>query len=349
MKRLAALDAIELVRPALASSDVVPIFTCLCFQAGTVYAYNDQLGIRAPIPELKAEFAVNGDALTGLLKNSKAKDLEFDLQDDGNLLMKLGGSRGNLPFKTPDEFLFDEPEDKWDAEIKIDVEMLKGLKLCLTTSSVDHSLPALMGVVLKIEGGTIKLYSCNGDATSRYDPKIDGVEGDDTQFTMPNDFCSALMKVFDKALVEGTLQVNDEWAKATFGEYSVYGRVIVPPSDSLDHAKLLAEALPDDTPFIEIPKSFDMALSRARVISDKEGGSTHLSLKEGKIKMNTESSMGDIRDAFNVKGDHPDISLGVSAKLIQEAVSVCEEMALMETCTAFRSPSFLQVIGNLGD
>lgn len=336
MNRLELVNKLELVGRALAPNDLIPIFTCFCFTGTHVYANNDSIAIKAPCMT-DAPFAVNGHTLLGLLRASQSEDVIFKLGDEHEVLVTAGKSKFKLPYHTEDEFLFKEPEGNWDVSIVVDPKLTQGLGACLQTASRDAATqPAFVGVWLK-RGST--LYSCDGDALSRFSLAPEFNIGN---FMMPNAFCETLLKIGSG----GALTLNPEWAKATLGEYEVFGRLIV-SNDPLDHEKLIADSLKGVLVPTPIPEGLIHALERAKVVALPESKPTQFTVADGKLHLLTDTSFGVVRDVLPFQ--HPDVVALVSAELMQRAVSLTTEMAIMENACTFRNDDGLwRLLSNYG-
>jgi len=343
MIRSELVGILELVGRALADQPMVPIFTCYCFTGTHVLAYNDAIGIVAPC-QSKEVFAVNGKTLLGLLKNSLAKDVEFTLEEH-DCVIKAGRSTFRLPWFKQDEFLFEEPTDKWLAKIAINDEMLWGLSACLQTASKDNTQNALMGVCLN--GVQHTLYSCDGDAVTRY--TLNKNQKSAIVAMIPSAFVETVLKiaeVVDAVVGAWELDVNHEWAKAVIGEYVVYGRLIE-NAEPFDHAKEIKntiEVMPEFTP---IPKGLSHALARALVVGAPESKPTRLMVRDGRLRLLTEGAMGVVRDSLQYV-HRSEVQANVNAEFVQRAIGLCDEMAILENCTVYKKGTVLfQLIGNM--
>jgi len=337
MKRVELVKTLELLKPALADNNMVPVYQCFMFSGETVTATNDQIAI---IAKCKTEqpFAVKGDILFGLLSNSRAEDVTFTLETH-DCVIKAAKSTWRLPYLYKDAFLFEDPKFSTGTRLPIDAEFLEGLQACLLTSSKDNTQPALMGVTLH---GGATLFSCDGDAVTRSVQRVQGNNEPDR--LMPNGFCEAVVKVaIDSGAKSGSLLLGGEWVSAVFSSgYLVYGR-IVKVDKPIDHNKLISDTLTVKNArpkYQPIPKGLDNALSRARVVADPETGKTVLTVEGNRLKLTTETSVGVVRDSVPI-GNHEPVTANVSAALVQRAISLCDKIAILENCCAFNSNSGL--------
>ena len=345
MKRKDITKTLELVKPATSDQLPVPIFNDFIFGGGVVYAWNDQLAIMGPCP-IQEYFAVKGATLFGFLTNSRAKEVSFTISGD-DIIIKTGKSKMTMPYSIRDTFLFEEPDDNWDVELQITPELMEGIKICLVTSSEDFSLPALMGVSVIITKN-VHLYSCDSDAVSRYLIGKAKKKMNEGYYTLPNEFCHSFMRVFNKsAAASGVISINKEWAKAEFNnKYKVYGRVIE-NDDPINYEKLIARTLKSEPDYIKIPKGLNYALLRARVVADVESKRTIFNIKDNKLRLNTETEIGNVKDVVKLREDHPDIEVAVNSSLVQRSTLLCEQMAILDNCTCYKSGATLfQILSN---
>jgi DNA polymerase III sliding clamp (beta) subunit (PCNA family) len=344
MNRTELVAKLELVSYALAQNNLVPVFECFCFNTKTVSCYNDALAIIAPC-KTKDAFAVNGSTLLGLLKNSHADEVEFSIENKEDVSIKTGKSRFKLPYFTKNEFLFEPVDDTWDNSLPIDEAFLKGLEACLLTSSRDLAQPAWLGVSLQPKGKRMALYSCDGDGVTRH---VTGTKATDVTAMLPNAFCEAVLRTCKETDCKtGTLSINADWAKADLGAYIILGRLIE-ISTPVDFEHEIENTLKGEPAFIPLPKGLDHALSRARVIADPESAKTSLEVGEGKLYLYTETQMGLVKDVLPCP-KHAEVTADVFAAMVQRAIGLCDEIAILDGCTVYRQGETLfMVVSNMG-
>lgn len=348
MDRKELVKTLELVQPGLADNNLVEVFTCFMFGKGTISAYNDEIGVVAKAPYDDEAFAVSGRTFLDLMKNSGGDDVEISIEDEVAII--VGKSNFRLPFFRESDWLFTEPaKEKWLAEATISETLLQGVKVCLTTASRDHTSPALMGICFNLESDGI--FSCDGDAVTCIagggSLKGKGV------YVVPNAFCDTVLKICEETkTVKGRILLNEGWAKAVLGDFTIYGRVIAQKDKPLDHAALIKKTLHANgevVEYVDLPEGLSEALSRARVLADPESAKTSLVVKGNKLKMVTQSRMGIVEDELGLKG-HPAVEAHVHASLVQRSIGVCTRFSIRENCTAYRlDDRILQVVSNIGE
>jgi DNA polymerase III sliding clamp (beta) subunit (PCNA family) len=347
MNREELVATLEILSPALASDSSVPMFENYCFDKKTVLGYNDRLGIVAPCKTTEA-FAVNGKVLLGLLKNSHSDDVGFLIEDKHDITVKAGKSRFHLPFMPAEDFLFKAPTGKISLEVPVDDTLLPGLEACLLTSSKDLTQEALLGVTLKPgPSKTMAFYSCDGDAVTRFllKAKITNLEA-----LLPNEFCEAFVRTVTETKSDFVFLkiIGDEWAWVhTNTGIDIYGRLLK-PDNPLDHEELITKTVKGKITFNPVPKALEHALSRARIVADPESAKTELEVSDGKLLLHTSTHMGIVNDSMTWR-EHPEVKADVSAMLVQRAIGLCDEMAVLERCTAYRKGQSLFIVAsNMG-
>lgn len=337
MNRSKLVSILELIKPALSKDNTVPVFQCFTFEQGFITAYNDTIAIIGPT-ECEDKFGVHGNTLLGLLSSSTTEEVELSL-DKNDLVLKMGKSIGRLPYIPRSDFLFEEPNGKWEIT-PITISVIEALTLCLETVSSDETQLALHGVT--IEGDT--MYSCNGDTITRV--RLKNSIGT-SRILLPTAFVSGILNLWKLLeLTKGQLQFNDEWVMANFNEWAVYGRILK-IDKPIDFDALITQAMKGKAKTVPWPKALHGALARARILADPESKRTDLTVTKGNLRLRTETPMGEVKD--EIKLEHPDITTMINASHVQRALMVCDQIAFLESCTVLeKAPSLLMIVSNMG-
>jgi len=337
MNRAELVKTLELVKPALAVTNMIPIFQCFTFTGRFVSAYNDTIAILGPA-DTEESFGIHGNTLLGLLSNSQAETLSLSLEHD-TAILKLGKTVSKLPFQPEENFLFKEPNDDWEFKIQITESFIEALKLCLKTVSSDTTQAALLGITLEND----LMYSCNGDCLTRVKLK-NKVK---SRVLMQTAFCEAVVKLWSSlTMTGGFLRFNTEWVYADLGAWVVYGRILE-ISEPIDFVRLIKSTIKDKLPpCYPFPDGFSEALSRARVLADPESQKTIVTITKGKMTLVTETHMGEIKDDFKLEG-HLDVVANINASHLQKALDSCIGMAFLEKCVVLEAPDVFKLVSNM--
>src|ERR1700719_4260008 len=266
MNRQDLINTLDVVGRALERNNVLPIYEFFCFTGETVFAFSDAFGVVGKC-KVKTPFGVHGPTTLGLLKASKSKDVEIKLTKDNHVQIIAGTSEYKLPYKTPDEFAWKEPEFEADTYGE---SILAAIESCLTTCSPDLALEAFNRVNITEYQGNIAVYATDGDALTRYVTNIKAASKVD--ICLSRDFCDAIIKIG----LGGHLQVGKEWVCLITEDFKVYGHNLGP--STLKYEDEIAKVGADNSKgFAAIPiKELDEALTRARVVADIETSPTTL-------------------------------------------------------------------------
>lgn len=338
MNRSELVKTLELLKPALATTNMVPVFQCFTFAEDSVAAYDDKIAIVGPC-EFGTPCGVHGSTILGLLSNSKAEEVGFEL-DENAITMTLGKSVSKLPYYAEENFIFKEPDDSWAFKIPFTTGLYDAIKLCLETVSTDSTQAALMGITVQGD----KMFSCNGDTVTRVQLKHGAGKN---RVLMSTQFCSAVVKLWSTLdVTKGALHFSDDWAYADFGEWSVYGRILE-IADPIDFNALIKQHVKTETATQTVPDDFAGALSRARVLADPESQKTVITVTKGKLKIVTQTHMGEIKDELVLKG-HPDGEGNVNAAHLLQAIQHCDQIAFHDNCTVLeKAPDVFMLVSNM--
>lgn len=338
MNRAELVKTLELIKPALARTNMVPVFECFTFtNTGHVSAYDDTIAIIG-LSELEESFGIHGNTLLGLLSNSSVEEVDISFKQD-TATVTMGKSVSKLPMVPEENFIFKRPNEKWAFKMPFTESLNAAMKLCLDTVSTDTTQAGLQGITIQGD----KMYSCNSDSLTRIQLK----QGGKGRILMPTPFCEAVIRLWkETALTKGELCFNDEWVFADFGDWEIYGRVLEVP-EPIDFEALIKKTIKTKTPVQALPENFSEALSRARVLADPESQKTTIRIAGGKLKMLTETHMGEIKDEFILKG-HPDVEANVNAGHLQKAIESCDLIAFHNNCAVLeRAPDVLLLVSNM--
>jgi len=147
VKRKKLLEVLRMVKPGLATKEVVEQSVCFAFQNGRVYTYNDEISISHPT-EVVASGAVQAEELFSTL--SKSKDEELDISATASEFQIKGkrmkaGIRLEAEIKLPLTEI-DLPKKKDWKELPGD--FVEGVKFCLFSCGTDMTKPVLMCIFL---------------------------------------------------------------------------------------------------------------------------------------------------------------------------------------------------------
>jgi DNA polymerase-3 subunit beta len=320
MKRTDLVARLELVSPALAGNDILPITTHLWFKDDRVTAYNGHVAISAPCA-IGFEGAVPGAMLLNLLKASPAKEVTFE-GGKKELSIKAASSRFHLATMPSSDFadVFQMPPRPdetraLDAKAK---DFIACLSSCMRSVSTDTSIPDQLGITLMPGNGHLAFYASNGVTLSRAELRL---KKGDTQFPrraiLPSLFCKQVLALSDGKPIR--LDVTKKHAMfAAPGNVSLFGSLVVseqplPYDQTFNH---LHPADEDDRMVPIVPK-LARILERACIVAS-DNTRTWITVEDDRAKFATESAMGHrVYDTLELPKGHPKVTLDIEPKWVR--------------------------------
>lgn len=348
MKRKKLLERLEMVAPALASSDFVPIMTHFWFTGSHVIAYDDTIGISV---SLKTDFkgAVPGTILLNLLKNSRAKMLEFRPNTEGAKITIRAGtkkSRWNLALLPPEEFLFKFPKKLGKVSV-VKKEFLEAVEWCLASIGDDTSTPDQLGITLVFYKEHVELYSTN-DATFSRAVWNGNCRAASPRLILPTAFCRLLVRI--QTPYKNSKKKKKEVISISFSEDAVlvslgesgmriFGR-LVNSEKPLNFKEILDQYYTKkiQRKLVSIPDNIQGVIERAMVVTESYGdpGFTKIHIEKGRGSFVSATSRGVVKDVVQFGAKHPDSEIVVDPKLFRSMLKVCDKMLITNSCVMFR-------------
>lgn len=133
--------ALEIVRPGLASKEIIEQTTNFAFLGDRVVTYNDAISLSHPIKGLELTGAVQAEPLYEFLKRAKGKEIDIEVSEN-ELKLKVGRSKAGLTLTAEIVLPLDEvsEEKEWHD---LPEEFSDNLMFVRGSASRDMSRPVL--------------------------------------------------------------------------------------------------------------------------------------------------------------------------------------------------------------
>lgn len=144
------LEALEIVKPGLASKEIIEQSTSFAFIGDRVITYNDEISISHPIEGLNLQGAIEAPNLYKFL--GKIKDEVLDFEPKGNeIILKTGRAKAGLLLHAEIKLPLEEVsgKKKW---IDLPENFNKFISFAMTSCSKDMSRPVLTCVHINQTG-----------------------------------------------------------------------------------------------------------------------------------------------------------------------------------------------------
>lgn len=352
MKRSDLIDKLETVEPAISSNPIIPLMLHYWFTGEELMAFNDQIALTVPF-RTRFRGAVS-KKLSALLKASSFESVNVSSQD-GNLLVKEA-ENGRTAVKLamlPPDFPFTMPTMSRDGRFPRLDEIAGAIKHCLLSAvGSDTSVPEHLGITTFVDDRQLTFYSTDSNTMCRSRIRADGVTME--RAILGSEFCRQLVRLYGSgdeakgpyafAIAERSVGTGRErYALFAAGDIRLFGRIIGSASP-LNFPSVIASLLPsrlDD--LIEVPPSFGSALDRASIVCDAERKSMKIVVRDGGMRLLSQTETEEVQDAIAIDRSHPDVSVMVEPKMLRKGGSF-EKMLIKDNCVIMSSGPMLFLV-----
>ena len=189
------IKALEIVKPGLASKEMIEQSTSFAFMGGRVVTYNDEISISHPVEDMDITGAVKADELYKLLGKLKTKTIQLVIKNN-EIRLKSGKALAGITLQEEIQLPLEELGDfgEW---FPVPALLMEALHFCMFSASVDMSRPVLTCVHVSDSGF---VESCNNFRLTRYELGEESPVGD---FLIPVSSVKSLVKYSITQLASG--------------------------------------------------------------------------------------------------------------------------------------------------
>lgn len=341
--RVKMLEALNLVKPALASKDLIEELCHVWFDGKTVTAYNDaDLGIQAPF-ESPFKGGIRGALLLGLLHNSRAKEVVFEHQEEGKVLLKAARAKVNLAVLDPERAVYELPKPS-DTTYEFDEHFITAMKLVMVSVGNDTSIPEKMGVTLLVADGYIYLHTTDSKTIASAEVPIEKKNlkalKAGSRYILPTAFCEQMIRLCPAG---GVLDLQRDIVTAENADgIFIWARLAEQGERSFDFDGAYSKYLkfPKGTEF-ELPSRLALALERTLTMLDGlPDEPADVTVDAGKLRLEVEiEGRGNYKDSVDIPESVPDVKIKVNPALIKRAFSQSDHIAITDRVVYMRGPN----------
>ena len=312
-------EALEIVKPGLASKEMIEQSTSFCFLGNKVVTYNDEISISHPI-DLDLTGAVNAAELYAFVM--KAKETELDLTvTDNEILIKSGRSRAGLKLQFEIKLPLEEIGQikKWK---KLPEDFAVGLKFAMGAASRDMSSPLLTCVQCKEN----TLIGCDNFRIAKFElsEKIPVQE-----FLLPADTATKVTK-----LLPGEIALSEGWVHFKTNTGTILSCRIFE-----DQYPDIEKYLKGEGKGLTFPKNTNEILERAGVFAKRDhtlDEMIEISINKGRFQIKAESETGWFKETEKVDYKE-EIQFKITPYLLRDILNETLNGVIMENKLLFSS------------
>lgn len=336
-ERKELLESLKLVEPALARDPPTPVLSHLCFEDGTVTAFDDMVALRAPCGCLDIHGAVPGEKMISLLSMSRVKEMTAEVADD-TLQLKLGRTRINLTMLPPTDFLFREPECT-GPDLVLKEAIIRVLKLASRSVDKEASSGSRFGITMVFGKKKMTVYASDSftifravlDHTS---PKLAG-----TSLILPERFYKQLLNldantrlvITDHDDLKGVAKGVDLFGKRLHG------------ADQAQFESVFTDFRVDKMHKDDVPESLARSLRRALVVTKEN---TEFRYSGGKLKLTTKVPGCELIDVCKIDLGPDDVTTFTCAEYVLRFLDEANRIGIGPHCIILQGPGFDVMVGS---
>lgn len=319
------LIALEIVKPGLASKELIEQSTSFCFISGSVVTYNDRISVSCPVEDLELEGAVNATELYAYIKKVKQDEITAEIEDS-EILLKAGRSKVGLTLH--EEIVLPVKEigeiKKWK---KLPDDFAAGLHLTMGSCSRNMSDPVLTCVHInkdRLEGSDNMRIS-DYTLISKVPVKA---------FLLPADTCAQVVK-----MVPSEIAAGEGW---------VHFRS--PQNGAVLSCRIFEEEYPDVKQFLDVegiditfPKNLPKLIDKAGIFSKRDhtlDETIEIKIESNKLFVSSKSDSGWFKESVRIlyKGD--DIEFSITPYLLQDILKQTFTGVISDNCLLFKGENW---------
>jgi DNA polymerase III sliding clamp (beta) subunit (PCNA family) len=312
--------ALDLVKPGLASKELIEQSTSFAFIDGCVKTFNDEISVSHPIKDLQLEGAVKAEEFYKLISKIKKDEIEMDIT---NSEIHFKASRTKAGLTLQNEILLPiESIGKRGKWMELPEDFLRYLSLAMGACGRDMSQPILTCINVQqdskiIGSDSYKMMICEMEMEMPVD-----------SFLLPAAAALDVLKLKPVKIAEG-----DGWIHFQTKEKTEIS------------CRIFEDEYPDISPFemvegisLSFPKSMQEILERAWVFAKRDhilDEQITITFAENRMKVKSKSETGWIEDEVNVKYDDTPVEFSITPYLLQDILKETNEFILSDNALKF--------------
>jgi len=282
------MNALEIVKPGLASNELIEQSTSFAFMNGRVVTYNDEISISHPIADMDITGAIKAEELYKLLGKIKKDTIQIAITDT-ELRINAGKSKAGLTLQQTIKLPLEELGDlgKWR---KIPEKLMLAIATTIFSCSTNSATPKMTCIHVTKEG---EVESCDNYRLTQFHT---GQKLPIASFLLPASSAKALIGYSVTHISEGQGWVHFKTAEDTIFSCRIF------EDDYPDlTAPLTVEGIS-----LQFPKSLKEVLDRAAVFAKREDtadDSVQVDLSaDGTLKIGSKDITGWFEESTTIKG-----------------------------------------------
>ncbi len=328
MKREDLLHALEIVKPGLASKEMIEQSTSFVFLKDRVCTYNDDIAISHPVPGLSLvlEGAIRAEELYKLLSKIKKDEIVIE-QSETELVLKAGKAKAGLALQSEIKLPLEdiEVQEKWK---RVPEDLIPAIQFAVPSCSKDNTRPVLTCVYVTTDG---RVEASDNYRITRY--KI----GD-----MPSSFLLPAATAKDI--------VNYKIVKVAGGKGWIHFKT---EEETILSCRIYKGTFPDITDLLAVegqefkfPKLLTDVLERAEIFAEQESKDQMIKIivRDNVMQVRAKNPVGWFIEEVKVTFDGEPFSFGINPNLLKSIAMQTRNCVIGKRCIKFTADKWEHVV-----
>ena len=320
-------DALEIVKPGLASKEVIDQSTSFAFINGRIVTYNDEISISHPVKGLEIEGAITAEQLYKLLNKITKEEIDVTISEK-EVVLEAGRIKAGLVLQSEIILPLDAINEisKWK---KLPVNFSEAINFVAPSASTDMSNQILTCVHVCKKGW---IEASDGLCITKY--MIDELQ---YTFLLPANTAMIVAKMQPYKIAEGKGWIHFKTKEGTILSCRILEQDSFPDTKDLFNVKGIK---------LTLPKEIKSILERAAIFAKRDSildEFIEVLLTKKKLKIKATSSAGWFQEeaSFDYKGD--EVIFTISPHLLRGVLSKTLDCTLSKDKMKFVGTDWIYV------
>ena len=303
MKKSNLINALEIVKPGLATKEIIEQSTSFAFMGDRVVTYNDEISISHPVEGLEIVGAVQSSELYQILKKIKQDEIEVELTET-EVLLTAGRVKVGLTLQSEIKLPLEEVGtiSEWKD---LPDNFLEALRSASLSCSKDNAKPVLNCVHINSKG-FIEASDGYQIMKTTLTTKLNI-----PTFLIPSSSVSIVLKALPVKIASGTGWVHFKTE-----------------TETVISCRVIEDAFPDTSAILKVegrelafPRTIGDILDRASVFKEGNNENVTVALEKHRIKVSSNSETGWFLEESNVKYEGEPVEFDIVPSLLKNIIT----------------------------
>lgn len=299
------IRALEIVKPGLASKEMIEQSTSFAFMGDRVVTYNDEISISHPVEDMDMTGAVKAEELYQLLGKLQSKNVQLVVTDN-EIRLKAGKARAGITLHEEIRLPLEEIGEIGDW-LPVPGMLMAAMNFCMFSASNDMSRPVLTCVHVSDKG---YVESCNNYRLTRY--QLDE-ELPTPTFLIPVSSVRSLVKYHVTHMVMGTGWVHFKTVDDTVFSCRVF-------EDEYPNVEGLLNVKGD---VFQFPPTLKTVLDKASIFSKRDqfvDEAVEVHILKNLLKVRSEDVVGWFEEKVPIEWEGAEVSFSINPTFLKEVL-----------------------------